>query len=125
MQEEMICYCSRVTKQQILEAIENGSNPYFIVAYQNASRLKEDIEFASFYSVNFQTWFPDIIRIYNLLNENLRDLRYKLMVDHVFLGANIAKVTYEGGVSFILNYNNETVTAEGHTIEPLSFVRIN
>jgi len=113
-------------KYDILKAIENGSNPYFVVAYQNASRIKEDFRLsASFYSVNFQTWFPEIVRIYHLLNENLRDVRYKLITDHEFLGTNIVKVTYEGGISFILNYNNETIEAEGYTIEPLEFVRIN
>ncbi|MCL2099919.1 MAG: DUF5696 domain-containing protein, partial [Oscillospiraceae bacterium] len=112
-------------RYDILKALENGSNPYFIVAYQNASRLKEAMLFAPYYSVNFQTWFDDIVRIYHLLNDNLKDVRYKLMVDHEFLGENIAKVTYEGNISFILNYRNEEITVEGHTIEPLGFVRIN
>jgi hypothetical protein len=110
----------------ILKAIESGSNPYFIVAYQNASRLKENERLAAnYFSVNYQTWFPEIIRIYHLLNDNLKDVRYKLMTDHEFLATNVVKVTYEGGVSFILNYNNETVEAQGYTIAPLEFVRIN
>ena len=136
-------------KYDILKAIENGSNPYFVVAYQNASRLKEDfILAASFFSVNYQTWFPEIVRIYHLLNDNLRDIRYKLMVDHEFLDSNIMRVTYdddrspiisertentatvvrvvyEGGVSFILNYNNEYVDFNGHLIPPLEFIRLN
>jgi hypothetical protein len=109
----------------ILKAIENGSSPYFIVAYQNSSRMKEDMRLASYFAVNYHTWFPQIVDVYNLLNDNLKDLRYKLIVDHEFLAVNVVKVTYEGGTSFILNYNNETIQAEGHTIEPLQFVRIN
>jgi hypothetical protein len=109
----------------ILKALENGANPYFIVAYQNSSRLKEDMVLAPMYSVNYQTWFPEMVRIYNLLNENLRDVRYSLMINHRFLEHNVVHVTYEGGVSFILNYNNHPVEALGRTIEPLGFVRIN
>jgi hypothetical protein len=109
-------------KYDLLKMIENGSNPYFIVAYQNASRLKEDFRLSSYYAVNFQTWFPQIVEIYELLNDNLKDVRYKLIVDHEFLAVNVVKVTYEGGTSFILNYNNETIEAEGHMIAPLEFV---
>ena len=109
----------------ILKAIENGASPYFIVAYQNANRLMENMFLASNFSVNYHTWFPDIVRIYNILNEALAPVRYSLMVNHEFLANNVVRVTYENGISFILNYNNAVVEVEGHTIEPLSFIKIN
>lgn len=110
---------------EILKAIENGSNPYFILTYQNTNKLKEWDMLAVYYSVDYKTWFPEIVKIYNLMNDALKDVRYKLIVDHEFLATNIVKVTYEGGTSFILNYNNEVVEAEGHTLGPLEFVKIN
>jgi len=36
----------------------------------------------------------------------------------------VVKVTYENGASFILNYNSFQITANGKTIEPLSYLRI-
>jgi len=109
---------------EILKAIENGSSPYFIVGYQNTARLKENMSLAPYFAVNYHTWFPEIVRIYNLLNENMRDVRYSLMVGHEFLGTNIVRVTYENGVSFILNYNADPVEVDGHTVDGLGFVRI-
>ena len=36
---------------------------------------------------------------------------------------SIVRVTYSNGISYILNYNRFTVTVEGYTVGPLSFVR--
>jgi len=37
---------------------------------------------------------------------------------------SIVKVTYEGGTSFILNYNSFEVTADGYTVPALGYVKI-
>ena len=113
-------------KFEVLKAIENGTNPYFILSYQQTYKLKEEIDtFNNYYSVDFTTWFDDTVETYNLLNEALKPVRAKAIVGHEFLNNdyNIVKVTYEGGTSFILNYNNKTVEAEGHTLEPMAFVK--
>ena len=111
----------------ILKTIENGANPYFIMSYQSTYRLKEFIDvFNNFYSVDFTTWFEDSVDIYNMLNNILKPVRTKPIVGHEFLNEdyNIVKVTYEGGTSFILNYNNSTVEAEGYELAPMSFVQV-
>ena len=108
---------------EILKSIENGASPYFLVAYQNSARLSENSILASYFSVNYHTWFPEIVRIYNILNEALSPVRYSLMVNHEFLATNVVRVTYENGIAFILNYNNDYVEIEGYTIEPLNFVK--
>jgi hypothetical protein len=151
----------------ILKAIENGSSPYFILAYQNAARLGENMMLAMrYFAVNYHTWLPEVVRIYNLLNDALAPVRYSLIENHEFLDvnlvrvtymecrvcedgrdgfcdecringrpiqsyiitdnilANVAKVTYEGGVSFILNYNDEYIMADGHMIRPMRFVKL-
>jgi len=112
---------------EVLKAIENGTNPYFILSYQETYRLKEAIdELNMYYSIDFTTWFDDVVDTYNRLNEALKPVRTKPIVGHEFLNEdyNIVKVTYEGGTSFILNYNNATVVAEGHELAPMSFVKV-
>ncbi len=37
---------------------------------------------------------------------------------------SIVRVTFENGISFIINYNSFAVTTEGYTVEPLGFVKI-
>ena len=61
----------------------------------------------------------------NDLYDALKEVKAKPIVDHRFLAKNVVKVTYEGGTSFVLNYNNfEEVTFDGQTIAPLSFIKI-
>lgn len=113
---------------ELLKAIENGTNPYFILSYQNTYALKEYIDmFNMYYAIDFKTTLNDLVEIYHTLNDALKPLRTKVITGHEFLNGdyNLVKVTYEGGTSFILNYNNTTVTAEGHEVEPMSFVKVN
>ena len=112
----------------ILKAIENGASPYFVLGYQNANRLKEaqSWNLNAYYSVDYDVWRSDMIRIYGILNEALKPVRGKPIIGHEFLERNVVQVTYEGGTSFVLNYNHfDEITAHGHTVAPLSFVKVN
>lgn len=74
----------------VLRAIENGSGLYFTLSYRNTEMLKEDKAYSTYYSVGYDTWKPDVIKYYNILNENLADLQTSLIVDHEFIpGARV------------------------------------
>ena len=96
-------------KFELLKSLENGASPYFILAYQNANRLKEAWEWDlnSYYSVDYHMWKEMMIDTYNILNEALKPVKDKPITDHEFLANNVVKVTYEGGISYILNYNHD------------------
>ena len=118
-------------KYDVLKAVENGACPYFILSYQNSSRLKESVSYGlnSYYSVDYHTWLEDMLKTYRKLNEALKPVRAKLIVGHEFLEPNVVLITYEGGISFILNYYHDdevTVTVNGkdYTVAPLDFLKI-
>jgi len=111
-----------------LKAIENGASPYFVLAYQNASRLKEASMWSlnSYYAVDYETWLPSMVEIYNNINGLLGPVKAKLITNHEILERNVIRVTYEGGTVFVLNYNGDKeVTVDGKTIAPLGFVKSN
>ncbi len=70
---------------QILKAIENGASCYFQLSYQNTEKLKSNTDFAKYYSISFDIWFDDLVRVYNTLNDAISDLQTKLIVDHEFI----------------------------------------
>lgn len=114
-----------------LKAVENGASPYFIMCYQNANRLKEAASWSlnSYYSVDYHMWYDTMIDTYKELNDILKPVKSKLIIGHEYLERNVVKVTYEGGTSFILNYNHDdevTVTDGGkeYVVEPLWFVKV-
>ncbi len=71
----------------ILKMIENGASPYFLLSYQNTSELKEDPQFANYFSVDYQIWKEDLIEYYNKINEALCDVQKEYIVDHDFIEA--------------------------------------
>lgn len=69
----------------ILKSVENGAGMYFILSYQNTSELKEDPYLSRYYSIDYNIWQEDLISYYKTLNDLLRDVQTKVIVDHKFL----------------------------------------
>ncbi len=71
---------------EILKAVENGAVPYFMLAYENTDILKKDTEYKKMYSVNFKIWAESgLVEKYKILNEALKDVQDKIIVNHEFL----------------------------------------
>ena len=73
------------TDYAILRALENGAGLYFILSYQNTNELKENYYLSQYYSVRYDIWKEDVISYYNQLNDLLKDVQDKLIIDHEFL----------------------------------------
>lgn len=71
--------------EAILRAIESGASMYFILSYQNTSKLKEDMTLSKYYSVSYEIWKEDLAEYYTTLNEATKDLQTSYIVDHEFL----------------------------------------
>ena len=80
----------------ILKAIESGASLYFILTYQNATKLKEDIELSQNYSVRYDIWAGSydeegvfqtgqLIDLYHQLNDVTADLQDKIIIGHEML----------------------------------------
>ncbi len=80
----------------ILKAIESGSSLYFILTYQNATKLKEDYLLSQNYSVRYDIWAGskdeegvfktgELIELYNQLNDALADVQNKKIIGHKLL----------------------------------------
>ena len=60
--------------------------PYFMLAYENTDILKKDSEYKKMYSVNFKIWAESgLVEKYKILNEALKDVQDKIIVNHEFL----------------------------------------
>lgn len=78
---------------EILKIIENGASPYFTLSYQNTQELKEF--FYEYFSVDFGIWFKDesedyydLIDVYRILNEALKDVQTSVIDDHKFIAGD-------------------------------------
>lgn len=73
------------TSYALLRALENGAGLYFILSYQNTNELKEDSYLSQYYSIRYDIWENDVVKYYQELNELLKDVQNKVIVDHQFL----------------------------------------
>lgn len=73
---------------EMLKMIENGSNPYFLLAYRNTAELKDDAIYADYFSVRYDIWKEDLVNYYKTLNEALKDVQTSVIVDHEFIQAS-------------------------------------
>ncbi|MBR2650715.1 MAG: hypothetical protein IKD45_03565 [Clostridia bacterium] len=75
---------------ELLRAIESGANLYYILCYQNSTYLKEDETLNSYYGVDYQTWYQDMVLTYTELNLAIGDLQDYTITDHrVILGERV------------------------------------
>ncbi len=107
----------------ILKTIENGANPYFILAYNNDG-LKIN-GYSEYYAVEYEQWKESIKTEYEKINKVLSPLQGQMIVNHEILNNRVVKVTYEKGTEIYLNYNNFAVTVDGLELDAMGFATVN
>jgi hypothetical protein len=109
----------------LLKTIESGASPYFVIACNNTSDLKQysNPEIAQYYSVSYGIWKEDIQKAYNAVNEALSDVQNSVIRKHEIVSdnGNVVKVIYENGISFYMNYgekNYSVVSGDAEIVVP-------
>ena len=72
-------------RYETLKMLENGANPYFILVYRNAEKLKESVTLSQYFSISYENWKEDLIDTYRALNRALGPVMNATMVDHEFV----------------------------------------
>lgn len=79
---------SGVSDYDILRSIESGANLLYILCYRNTSYMKEYYETNQYYSVDYNTWYTDILLNYKELNEAIGgELQNYIISDHRIITA--------------------------------------
>ena len=75
---------------EFLRSIESGASLYYVLCYENAEYLKEDMILSNYYGVNYSTWYENIVTSYTRLNKAIGDLQNYKIVDHkIILGERV------------------------------------
>ena len=116
---------------QLLKTVESGAAPYFVVATNNISELKQYGSYSSiakYYSVRYSIWKEDIIEAYNDINVALKDVQNSTVRKHDILtdDGKVVTVVYENGIRFYINYSEHDYTVSGTdiTVPANGFVKL-
>ncbi len=116
----------------LLKSIENGASPYFVVANDNTSELKDYAYsiLSQYYSIRYTIWKQSIVDAYYMLNTALKSVKTETIETHEFLDHDnrVVKITYSNGEVFYINYLTKDYSyKEGNTIYTIptyGFVKI-
>ncbi len=100
----------------ILKAMEYGAVPHYewyFSSYEDNDNL------------HYMNTLSQARLVYENAKNILGDLRHQRITAHEEVRENVTCTIYSGGSEIYVNYNNETITVNGITIDPMSFIRVN
>ncbi|REK74790.1 DUF5696 domain-containing protein [Paenibacillus paeoniae] len=109
-------------RKNMLKLLETGAGIYYQWYYAPSHAVKET-RFNDMFASHYGDWIAEAADLYQELSPMLRDLRAQTIVRHEKLAEGVFETTYEGGASFIVNYNKEAVQINGARVEALSYVQ--
>lgn len=93
-------------EQILLRYIEYGAYPNFTLSYQDSSSIKYTSS-ANLYSVQYTAWLDKVNRLYQDLNQVLKEVANAKMISHTLLENGLVRVSYDNGITIYLNYTQE------------------
>ncbi|AIQ60595.1 DUF5696 domain-containing protein [Paenibacillus borealis] len=108
------------SRSQALRALEYGALPSYELTYAKTSDLQRTLEDRLF-SSELNDWLTPSAKTYLELKEVYDAIANRQMTNHEELQSKVFRTTYAGGVSIIVNYNDQPVEAAGRTIEAYSY----
>ncbi len=107
--------------QQKLRWIEYGSQPNFVLAYNSSELLKNTYAETAF-ATDYKEHIDTVNECVKEFNDKLGFTAKEAMTDHRVLADGVVSVTYEGGNTIYINYNEKNVEINGVKLSPESYV---
>lgn len=105
----------------ILKAIEYGAYPAFIVADAESYELA-DTPLENMFSVNYEDWSDNIENAYRKISQALNAVQGAKIINHEMVAVGVASVTYDNGVTILVNYNSTEIACGEDTVPALGCV---
>ena len=107
------------TQNELLRLIDYGMYPSFFVSHASAYELM-DTPSNYIFTSKFSDWKDEIKRQYDYVSTYLNAVYGSAIIDRTVLDIGLVRITYDHGVSILVNYSGLTYTVDGNPIEPLS-----
>ncbi len=103
-----------------LQMLEAGVYPSFYVTYEDSADLIYTNS-ADLYSTRYSTYGDTIVEYDADFRRAAALTGDAMILRHEMLAEGVNKVTYDNGVVFYINYNQDAVTVDGITVDGLSY----
>lgn len=107
---------------EVLKHIEYGASSHYVFTWKDAVEMKYT-GLSDNYATTFSTWKDSAVDVYHMVNEALAPVSGALMVGHEVLLEDVVKVSYDNGISILINYGYTDEAIDGVTIPAKSYVQ--
>lgn len=107
-------------RETLLNIIDYGMNPAFVLSYEPSSKLK-DTDLDALYTTEFDLWKDTVVLEYHYINDALKHVNGARIDQRVVLDYGVVKVSYDNGVDIYVNYTSQEFTAGGITIPAFDY----
>ncbi len=106
--------------ENFLKMVESGAYPSFYVTAEDSSKLIYTNS-ANLYSLEFDSYRETIAQYDRELRALSELVGTSCILDHEVLDNGLVRVTYENGVRIYVNYTASALSADGVTVDALSY----
>ncbi|MBO6302993.1 MAG: hypothetical protein J6N15_11200 [Ruminiclostridium sp.] len=108
-------------KENFLRMAETGTFPSFYVAAENSSKLIYTNS-SGLYSLEYGSYRDTIVEYDKALRELAEKVDGACIIKHETSADGLVKVTYDNGVTVLVNYTDHDITDGGVTVGALSYI---
>ncbi len=102
--------------REFLRWVEMGYMPYFELTWDGTEELMYT-DYQSLFTAQYTAWIDEVASIAAAFSKgDLKELHTALIMEHMKLGADVYRVTYDNGMVVYVNYAGEDAQADGLTI---------
>lgn len=99
-------------QNELLNSVEYGAGLYFTVMKESSFALQKTL-YSEYFGASYDAWKDEIVEIYTRYNNELGHTYNQKMVNHEYVGSNVACTTYEDGTKVYVNYTYEDYAING------------
>lgn len=107
----------------ILEWIETGSMPSYILTYEDTSKLLET-NYDEVFSSEFKVWNKKISETYKKLNDDFADFTSEIISSHNKIANGVYAISYSNGKTVYVNYNETDFAVGQNTVNGKDYLII-
>ncbi|XMB72207.1 DUF5696 domain-containing protein [Mycoplasmatota bacterium WC30] len=107
-------------RETILNLIDFGMNPAYVLTYQPSSMLK-DTDLERYFTTEFGLWKDTVVTEYEYINNALKYVNGEYISSRIVLDYGIVKVSYSNGVDIYINYTSHIFSEGGITIPAMDY----
>ncbi|XFA98985.1 DUF5696 domain-containing protein [Candidatus Izemoplasma sp. B36] len=107
-------------RETLLNIIDFGMNPSFVLTYEPSSELK-NTDMGRFFTTEYDLWKETVSEQYNYVNGALKYVNGAYIVAREVIDYGFVKVTYSNGVDIYINYTSSNKTDGAITVPYMDY----